>query len=241
MSKMITLAIDRRRNDSVVDQIKQNIKERMLDKTFVQDEILPEPPLLANVNQLAEEDILTAYQALVKEGYLKEKNDGYHVARFNIEERSILSIQSVREMLQNEGFEPRSEQLEVAIVDSYHHPILKEHYDLSHALLYLKHVYYGDDRPLLYLESYISTKDFPNLTLEKAKESIYNFIKKDIVKAKRSIDVVKATPDIAKALKLESTDALMRVLNLYYDGYGKLLNLSFIYASPNYSLRIDSN
>ena len=36
MTNVFTLTIDRRRNDSVVDQIRQDIKERMLDKTLIQ-------------------------------------------------------------------------------------------------------------------------------------------------------------------------------------------------------------
>lgn len=237
MSKLITLAIDRRRNESVMDQIRQAIKERMLDKTFIQNDYLPDTHELALANQLDEHEVIKAYQLLIKEGYIIKEAKGHKVARFNIEEKAINSLQSVTEMLKNEGFTPSTNVLEKAQVDLHHHPELKEFYDSTHPLLYIKTLYCGDERPLLYLETYVSLKDYPQI-VESA--DLKAFIHQQRISAHRRIDVVKVTPDVAKALHLEMADAVMRVRNVYFGQFKQVLTVSFVHAAPNYSLLLDS-
>ena len=239
MTNVFTLAIDRRRNDSVVDQIRQDIKERMLDKTLIRNDVLPEPHALAQANNVDTQDVLKAYQALLDEGYVFLVNGHYEIARVTIEEKSITTIQSLSEMLKNEGFTPSTTLLSLSEIDALVEPKLKPFYDSTHRVLALHHVYAGNERPLLYVETYISTKDY-DITHDQAQASVHQYILPKLAYVKRRIDVVKVTPEIAKALHLELSDAVFRVRNVSYTKHDHVLDVSCVYAAPNYTIRIDS-
>mgnify|MGYP001037213205 CR=1 FL=1 len=239
MTKVFTLAIDRRRNDSVVDQVRQDIKERMLDKTLIHNDLLPEPHALAKANNVETQEVLKAYQSLLDEGFVNQKNGHYEIARVTIEEKSITSIQSLSEMLKSEGFTPSAVRLSLHEIHPEDEPMLKPFYDSTHRLLALHHVYAGDERPLLYVETYISTKDY-DITYDQAKESVHHYVLPKLAYVKRRIDVVKVTPEIAKALNLELSDAVFRVQNVSYTKHHHVLYVTCVYAAPNYTIRIDS-
>jgi GntR family transcriptional regulator, frlABCD operon transcriptional regulator len=206
------------------DQLKQIIKDSIVQEVYKQGEKLPNEAELCEIYGVSRITVRRAIQELTEEGLLERKQGkGTFVMRTKLA-RELVSVDGFTDFQKRLGKNPSKRVLVCEEIKAT--PIIAEslHIAINAPVLRLVRLMFTDDYPFTLDETHYSLERFPELAshfLENS--STYDVLKKiykvnmDSGSTKKIITVVPATGHEAEYLDCEIGDNLFNIDKIVYD------------------------
>lgn len=192
--------------------------ERYLKELIDSGKIKP-GELLPSENQLTEEfnvtrmTVRSAFNNLVKEGYITRKRGVGSIVLGNRISDNIGAVESYTNEMSNKGYEITTKLISFGIVEADHYIKDKLNLELSENVWEVKRVRYAEGEPVSYMITYMPVKMFPNLKRDNC-NSLYRYIhdcELKIATAQRVVEAVIANEELIDLLDLEYEAPILHI------------------------------
>lgn len=186
------------------------------------DMIEPETEVCAALN-MSRPTIRQALNSLVADGYIKRvKGKGTYVSQQKLEANFIQKLGSFHLEMLHQGLTPKTQVLSLEIISGQASANEKLNLDISEQLVFLQRICYANEKPIVYMESYLPGNRFASLVNEDLSATpLYVVLQKkynvSVVHVKRQIEAVNATSAEAEVLDMARNKAISLVRNIAYD------------------------
>lgn len=236
------ITIDRRSSIPYDFQIKERIKALILDQTFYYKSVLPDAALLAEKLNIEEKSIISAYEQLIFERYLKKDQFGkYVVSFFELTNYFFDRNTAVYDAIIALGLEPSIECIEKRVIKLDKSTINMMGFDIKkdNKYFYINRIYKGDNKPIMVLENYLPMYMFPgidknfrgNEPLNAYLDKNYNskaFISKRVTKA------VNLNQSLANLLNERNNAASLQSTNKVYNKHNQVIDFGRSHTISSY-------
>ncbi|MDO5329791.1 MAG: trehalose operon repressor [Coriobacteriia bacterium] len=218
-----------------------SIKKLIEDNVYKNQDLLPSENNLIKEYNCSRNTVRRAISHLTNDGYVQPiKGKGVRViySKNNSLSFSLGGIETFQESTKRNKRKARTRVIlfEEQIVNSALSKITG--FRISETVFHIQKVRYIDNIPLILDNNYFLKSIMPELTKEKAENSIYNYLEKDlgvtIVTSKRQITVGHATDQDQKYLDLKDYNCVAIVTNQAYNKDGILFEYTESKHSPDY-------
>lgn len=226
------ITIDRRSTIHFNIQLKENIKSLILDQTFYYHTKLPVPNELAKNLSIEEKIVLSAYDLLIKEGFIRKtaSDETYEVSFFELTNYFFKRNVAVYDAIIALGLKPSIRCLDKKTVTLKRNVIESMGFgtEKSNKFFYINRVYSGNEQPIMILENYLPISVFPdicdNFKEEETLDSyISNYFDLKEVLSKRSVKAVNLCQKTASILNERKNSASFQSTNHMYDKDKRLI------------------
>ncbi|EKY29097.1 GntR family transcriptional regulator [Clostridium celatum] len=175
--------------------------------------------LLPSENQLTEEfnvtrmTVRSAFNNLVKEGYITRKRGIGSIVLGNRISDNIGAVESYTNEMSNKGYEITTKLVSFGIIEADHYIKDKLGLELSENVWEVKRVRYAEKEPVSYMITYMPVKMFPNLKRDNC-NSLYKYINEcgfKISTAQRVVEAVIANEELMELLELEYEAPILHI------------------------------
>lgn len=170
--------------------------------------------------------IRQALSELVNEGYLyRLKGKGTFVSKPKIDERFLQKLDSFNNEMRQKGLTPTTKVIDFKVISGNARVNKILNIPNEEELIYLCRLRFADEEPIVFLETYLHHKNYPDLIKEDfAHDSLYRVLEekydKKILRASRVIETVNASKEDAKLMNINKNDALFLVKTIAFDQSG---------------------
>lgn len=175
--------------------------------------------LLPSENQLTEEfnvtrmTVRSAFNNLVKEGYITRKRGIGSIVLGNRISDNIGAVESYTNEMSNKGYEITTKLVSFGIIEADHYIKDKLGLELSENVWEVKRVRYAEKEPVSYMITYMPVKMFPNLKKSDC-NSLYNYLDQcgyKISTAQRIVEALISTEELMELLELECESPILHI------------------------------
>jgi len=233
--------IDRRSTLDYDLQLKDNIKALILDQTFYYKTKLPKVFELAEYLDIDDNYVIKAYQKLINENFIKEKDSVYSVSYIELTNYFFERNTSIYDAVISLGLTPSIKCLEKKVVKLAGKTQIEMGFDgdESSEFLYINRMYYGDNQPIIILENYLPLSIFKDMEKNfKGHEPLNNYIGENYgFKAHVSKRITKAVTldkGLAHLLHERVNASSLQSTNKVYDSLGRMIDYGQSHSISSY-------
>ncbi len=228
-------SIDRRKNQSVLDQITSSLKTYILSNTTAPGDRLPSVKDIAKEYDVDSKEIETYYNYLIEEGFVDKIDDNYHKATqsFIINEDDSKNI-SLSDWLSFVGLESSRETLSIEEVSQFKFKRIKEFECLDNYIKIENLIDFGGNK-LAYMIAYVSTSVLPKNSLESFRNSsitqTLQKYTKDKLNVERYLSITEAPIETLKILNINKTTPVLSSYQYMSNDYHELILYSELFTN----------
>jgi GntR family transcriptional regulator len=219
-------------------QIKEILKDRILNGEYALNTNIPSEPQLEEEFNVSKITVRNAIKELVQEGYLEKKSGKGTKVIANVSIAKLSKGKHFTEILVEEGHHITKKLLSIKRVNLSSDAALLSIFG-DHCIQ-MERVYYLDHEPYIYFTHYLSLDVSEEELKDVVIHSLYRFLEEQNIRLESFRDefaVAIATDPICKILKLEKGTATLKRIRRSSDENGKILEYSEGYyhtAKHNY-------
>ena len=238
------IKIDKRSSLPIHIQLIQSLKTLMLSHDISYMDKLPDINDLSNVLKIRKSDIDLAYQRLLNENYIHKKDTLYYVNYFHFSANFYLKVIKLYDAIKDMGMTPSMKSL---VKKSTHLPMeLRKHLTVNSDCKYyqIKRLYYGNNTPLIILDTYLLASKFENLLShindgEALYETLFKHYDVSVASSKRIFSVTNLDKETAEQLNTVLNTASYYGISISYDKNNQLVDITRSWSSSNYFFEIE--
>ncbi|WP_196000858.1 GntR family transcriptional regulator [Clostridium sp. 1001271B_151109_B4] len=221
-------------------KIEKYLKELIDSGEIKQGELLPSENKLCEKFNVTRMTVRSAYNNLVKEGYITRKRGIGSIVLANRISDNISNIQSYTKEMINKGYSVITKLISLSIVEADKNIKDKLNLDLGENVWEVKRVRYAEGAPVSYMITYMPVKMFPNLKKTDC-DSLYKYLEKcgyKISTAQRVVEALISSEELMELLELECESPILHIEQIgileggeafeyshtYHYGYKLMLN-----------------
>lgn len=228
----------------IYKQIEDYLKHLIATEEIKKGELLPTENKLCEQFKVTRMTVRSAFNNLVKEGYIKRQRGIGSIVIDNKIHDNITSITSFTNELKNKGYKVGTILVSLKLIEAT--PIVSKALQIQtkENVWEIKRVRIANDKKVAYMTTYMPVSLFPNLNKEHCIGSLYTYIQEEcghtISKADRKVEAVIASEEVKHLLELKeqtpllfieqvgelSTGICFEFAQSYYFGYA--LNLKVV-------------
>lgn len=230
-------------------QIKAYIKDQITSEEYAYGTLIPTEPEYETFFGVSRMTVRQAINELQKEGYVRRiRGRGTEVIYRKAIEEELNHIQSFSDEMKQKGYKPGTQGISVEFIEDLKDAPEPVRELFPHAVLKLHRVRTADDEPLVVFISYLDYTESLPLAEEAYSESMYGVILartgRSVTRVNETFSAIKATLEIAEALKIAVGDPVLSRVRLGFDQNNKLLEYTESYYRGDtyrYSIAIFDN
>ena len=216
-------------------KIEKYLKELIDSGEIKQGELLPSENKLCEKFNVTRMTVRSAYNNLVKEGYITRKRGIGSIVLANRISDNISNIQSYTKEMINKGYSVITKLISLSIVEADKTIKDKLNLELGENVWEVKRVRYAEGSPVSYMITYMPVKMFPNLKKTDC-DSLYKYLEKcgyKISTAQRVVEALISSEELMELLELECESPILHIeqggevfeySHTYHYGYKLTLN-----------------
>ena len=236
------ITIDRRSTIEYDTQLKESIKALILDQTFYYNTALPSELELAKHLNIDKKVVVSTYQQLTDERYIKKDSAGvFKISFFELTNYFFDRNVTVYDAIISLNLKPSIKCITEKVIDLDEGTIIKMGFDVnqSHKYLYIYRIYMGDNQPIMVLENYLPLYIFKDIEkIFVGDEPLDDFLGKQYgINAKVSKRIMKSVnlpQEIANYLNVRKNAASIQSTNHIYDKFGRLIDYGRSHTITSY-------
>ncbi|MDX9691091.1 MAG: GntR family transcriptional regulator [Acholeplasmataceae bacterium] len=240
------IKVDRRSAQPISLQLAQSIKVLITNNELSYQNQLPQLNDMSTTLMIRKTDIEKAYQMLVDEKFLLKKNHEYTINYFHFSANFFLDVIPLFEAIRLMGMTPKMKTISIKrqLLPTELKLYSKISADEKHWAI--KRLYYGNDIPLVILESFLPESKFPDLDKiindnEPLYEALFSRYQTRITSSNRIFKVINLDKDSAHHLHTIPGSASYQGLSLAYDPSHNLVDITRSWSIINYFFEIEYN
>jgi GntR family transcriptional regulator len=208
-------------------QIKEVLKDRILNGEFALHTNIPSEPQLEEEFNVSKITVRNAIKELVQEGYLEKKSGKGTKVIANVSAAKLSKGKHFTELLVEEGHRITKEVLSIKKAEML--PDSTLHSQIGDHCLNIERVYFLDDEPYIYFNHYLllneSEEDLKDIQIN----SLYRYLEEQhirLVSFRDEFTVAVAPSHIHETLKLEKGTAVLKRIRRSQSEDGKIVEYS---------------
>ena len=230
--------IDRRSSVSIDRQISGQLRRLIFERALYPNKPIISPHELASQLELDLDVVLLAYQQLVDEQLIfVSKAKEYWIKYYDAPKSALTEFTSIYAAIEKLGFKAKTQTLSQEVIEM----IKVKNYPLvlkQGKVLHLERLYFADDLPVAFVDSYFSLSRFPGIESHTFNDEPYYeiFQKNYETKSARSVRLFYATKveeRISNALDIEKSSVCLAADLELYDEQEALIEYSTSYFIEN--------
>ena len=194
-------------------KIEKYLKELIDSGEIKQGELLPSENKLCEKFNVTRMTVRSAYNNLVKEGYITRKRGIGSIVLANRISDNISNIQSYTKEMINKGYSVITKLISLSIVEADKTIKDKLNLELGENVWEVKRVRYAEGAPVSYMITYMPVKMFPNLKKTDC-DSLYKYLEKcgyKISTAQRVVEALISSEELMELLELECESPILHI------------------------------
>lgn len=236
------ITIDRRSTIEYDIQLKESIKALILDQTFYYNSALPSYNELADHLNIDKKIVLSTYNQLTEERYIKKDNAGtYKISFFELTNYFFDRNVTVYDAIIALNLKPSIKCIKEEVIELDKETVMKMGFDTtkSNKFLYIYRIYLGDNQPIMVLENYLPLYIFEDIDkIFVGDEPLDAFLGEHYgINAKISKRITKSVnlpQDIANHLNVRKNAASIQSTNQIFDKFGRLIDYGRSHTITSY-------
>lgn len=208
-------------------KIEKYLKELIDSGEIKQGELLPSENKLCEKFNVTRMTVRSAYNNLVKEGYITRKRGIGSIVLANRISDNISNIQSYTKEMINKGYSVITKLISLSIVEADKTIKDKLNLELGENVWEVKRVRYAEGSPVSYMITYMPVKMFPNLKKTDC-DSLYKYLEKcgyKISTAQRVVEALISSEELMELLELECESPILHIEQVAILEGGEVLNI----------------
>lgn len=194
-------------------KIEKYLKELIDSGEIKQGELLPSENQLADKFNVTRMTVRSAFNNLVKEGYITRKRGIGSIVLANRISDNIGAVESFTKEMNKKGYNITTKLIELNIVEADN--VIKEklNLELYENVWEVKRVRYAEGSPVSYMVTYMPVKMFPNLKKVDC-TSLYEYINScnyKISNAQRIVEALISNEELMELLELECEGPILHI------------------------------
>ncbi|MBE6831137.1 GntR family transcriptional regulator [Clostridium sp. KNHs216] len=187
--------------------LKRSLIEKINQEEFKANEMIPSERELIEMYDVSRITVRKAIEELVNEGYLyKVQGKGTYVKSDDYSQ-DLISITSCTQDVINLGMTPGRKVISASVIQADRKRCHTLEIGENDKVFRLERIYYADNEPINHTETYLPYKLFPGIEkFDFSSDSLYKVLEEQyhtkITKAKRSVEAILATDEIADYLNV---------------------------------------
>ena len=194
-------------------KIEKYLKELIDSGEIKQGELLPSENKLCEKFNVTRMTVRSAYNNLVKEGYITRKRGIGSIVLANRISDNISNIQSYTKEMINKGYSVITKLISLSVVEADKTIKDKLNLELGENVWEVKRVRYAEGSPVSYMITYMPVKMFPNLKKTDC-DSLYKYLEKcgyKISTAQRVVEALISSEELMELLELECESPILHI------------------------------
>lgn len=232
------LLIDKRRNESIENQLIQSILSWSQTTRYTNDSELPNITDLALQYNIDEQQIILAYEQLMKMNRVIQDGGKYYFRPFVFSTQFYSKIIAIYDQIESAGYTPSFKIID-SISSKEHKPVIDlSKYNLS-SYMYTKRVFYANEIPVIVYESYLNSLlvNYEQINVEKP---LYQQLREahhiKLNYSPRQIKAVKLSDSVCDLLHLPRNSVGIKVIAENYNEKSQLIELMIGYSTTHYRI-----
>ena len=212
-------------------KIEKYLKELIDSGEIKQGELLPSENKLCEKFNVTRMTVRSAYNNLVKEGYITRKRGIGSIVLANRISDNIINIQSYTKEMINKGYSVITKLISLSIVEADKTIKDKLNLELGENVWEVKRVRYAEGSPVSYMITYMPVKMFPNLKKTDC-DSLYKYLEKcgyKISTAQRVVEALISSEELMELLELECESPILHIEQVAILEGGEVFEYSHTY------------
>jgi len=230
------LKLDKTSSIPLHQQLANEIRMAIRSKNYPPGYKLPTEEELCQHFAISRPVVRQAYKQLMSEELIyRHKGKGSFVLKTDIQYTMLDGIVTLNEQIKLNNMSVSINELSKERIDCTNELIEKLELTQQSAIIHIKRVYYGDDIPQFYFETFLPEIIYPGLFENMpSDQALSTYIKKHHpfrpVQTKRHTKALILSEDICEHLNLPSESAGFRIETIEYDQFGRVTELSHTYV-----------
>lgn len=231
-------------SEPIYKQIERYLKDLIASEEIKPGELLPTETYLSEVFNVTRMTVRSAFNNLVKEGYIKRQRGVGSIVLANKINDNLGSITSFTQELKSKGYEVSTALIHLNIMPAGQRIGAALALDPDENVWQIKRVRLANGERVAYMVTYMPVKLFPNLNKNHCKNSLYSYIENEcgyvISSADRKVEAMIANDEMIELLELDAEAPLLAIeqvaqlkdgrkfeyANSYYYGYTLTLKIN---------------
>ncbi|WP_195988339.1 GntR family transcriptional regulator [Clostridium sp. D53t1_180928_C8] len=200
-------------SEPIYIKIEKYLKDLIDSGEIKQGELLPSENKLCEKFNVTRMTVRSAFNNLVKEGYISRKRGIGSIVLVNRISDNIGTIESYTKEMVNKGYSIITKLISLTIVEADNIIKDKLNLDLGENVWEVKRVRYAEGCPVSYMITYMPVKMFPNLKKSDC-NSLYNYLDQcgyKISTAQRVVEALISTEELMELLELECESPILHI------------------------------
>lgn len=219
--------------DPIYKQIEKYLKDLIVTEQIKPGELLPTESQLSIEFNVTRMTVRSAFNNLVKEGYIKRQRGIGSIVLTNKIDDNIGNISSFTKELEGKGYIVETLLVELNIVPAGKRVGAALSLLENENVWEIKRVRMANGEKIAYMHTYMPVKLFPNLNKEHCMGSLYDYIEEmcqyAIACAERKVEAVIANDEIIELLELEAEVPMLAIQQVGYLTDGEAFEYSNSY------------
>ena len=232
------IQIDKRRNQSIQEQLKQALYSVIMVRTLPEKYQMPSIHELSVSLDVQEDDVKYAYDALTSEQFLIKKEDVYVIRQNILPVNQGASLNAMIEGITNIGLTPSILNLDQKAMSLKELKKVEHRFDSDDRLINFTRLYLGNEHKIAYLDNYLSVKYFPGMeTLKYDNFKIYPHIFEKYpgnYDIKRQFTIESMSKEIASLLDQTEGSPAIHIVSQIYNQDGAQVEYSHIWVCAHF-------
>ncbi|MBX9136304.1 MULTISPECIES: GntR family transcriptional regulator [unclassified Clostridium] len=200
-------------SEPIYIKIEKYLKDLIDSGEIKQGELLPSENKLCEKFNVTRMTVRSAFNNLVKEGYISRKRGIGSIVLVNRISDNIGTVESYTKEMVNKGYSIITKLISLTIVEADNIIKDKLNLDLGENVWEVKRVRYADGCPVSYMITYMPVKMFPNLKRSDC-NSLYNYLDQcgyKISTAQRVVEALISTEELMELLELDCESPILHI------------------------------
>ena len=218
-------------SEPIYIKIEKYLKELIDSGEIKQGEILPSENKLCEKFNVTRMTVRSAFNNLVKEGYITRKRGIGSIVLANRISDNIGTIEGYTKEMINKGYNVTTKLISLSIVEADKNMRNNLRVELGENLWEIKRVRYAEGSAVSYMITYMPVKMFPNLKKIDC-DSLYKYLEKcgyKISTAQRVVEAVISNEELMELLDLECEAPILHIEQVGILEYGEPFEYSHTY------------
>lgn len=223
-------------SEPIYKQIENYLKELIASGEIKPGELLPTETHLSEEFNVTRMTVRSAFNNLVKEGYIKRQRGVGSIVLANKIKDNITSITSFTKELESKGYTVSTALIDLKVISAEAEVRAALNLEVGENVWEIKRVRMANDERVSYMVTYMPVKLFPNLNREHCITSLYNYVENEcgyrISSADRKVEAIIASDELIELLELDSEAPILAIQQVAQlsDGYNFEYSNSFYYG-----------
>lgn len=232
------IQIDKRRNQSIREQLKQALYSVIMVRTLPDEYVMPSAKDLAKSLDVEKEDVQFAYDVLLEEKFLSLEPKGYTIRQNILPVNHGVSLKALIEGISNIGLTPSIQDIEQGLLSIKDLKKIEHRFDDEDKLVRFSRLYLGNEHKIAYLENFLSIKQFPGMEdVNYTNFQIYPYIFDKYpgdYTVKRQFTIESMNKEVAHVLGQTEGSPAIHIISQIYNETGSQVEYSNIWVCAHF-------